>query len=98
MATFISKFEGILKASGYSLKQFFRTAADDLFPEAEYRPEVLKCAATGNNRFVKQFLNNPHSNLRIFYFQLLRLCYSSNICHSLGICNKLKKVVLNSHF
>lgn len=98
MTSIASLFQGTLAQSGLSLSHFFRNAAENLFPEAEYIPDVLKCSAATKDRFIKQFLNNPHGNLRIFYFQLLRLCYMPSLVHTLPLINRLKKVILNPDF
>lgn len=98
MASVNSRFNSFLESPGLELKQFYRKTSENIFPEADYIPDVLKHSMAKGDRFIKQFLNNPHNNLRIFYFQLFRLCYMPNLVHTLPFINRLKKVVLSNNF
>lgn len=61
---------------GIDLQQFFQEVpVDDLLPPATSYPAFFNENLVSPNRILKQLLNNPQSNIRVFYFQILRLGY-----------------------
>ena len=69
------RFEEILRMDGVSIQSFHQEDPADLFPNAKYYPEFFSQNLVNPNRVLKQFLNDPQSNIRIFYLQLLRLAF-----------------------
>lgn len=70
------RFQEALRAEGYSLTSFPVDNPSNLFPDnVGPEPEFFKSNLQSPNRILKVFKNDPHSNIRIFYFQLLRVTY-----------------------
>lgn len=71
-----TRFQEILELEGIGLDEFFEQNANtDLFVDAQTYPVFFNDNLVSPNRVLKEFINNPHSNIKIFYLQLFRLGY-----------------------
>ena len=94
------RFEEILRLDGMNIQVFHQEPPVDLFPNAKYHPEFFNQNLVNPNRVLKQFLNDPQSNIRIFYFQLLRLAFevpTESGYHHICLQN-FKKIVFHPEF
>lgn len=71
-----ARFEDILRVPGISIEQHRGIPpAVPLFHNATVYPEFFNENLVSPYRIIKEFLNDPHANIRALYFQLLRLAY-----------------------
>ena len=71
-----ARFEEILSLEGIELQEFYEeTPAGNMFVDAQSYPDFFGENLVSPNRILKILSNNPQSNMRIFYFQILRLGY-----------------------
>lgn len=58
-----------------SLQDFASNDNESLFPEAKTLPDFFHHNLVDPARVVKVFTNDPQANIRIFYYQYLKLCF-----------------------
>ena len=52
----------------------------NLFINADRLPDFFSSNLVDPTRVVKAFKNDPQANLRVFYYQYLKLCFEVNDC------------------
>ena len=60
---------------GKSLREFQTPGTAALFSDAESFPEFFKKNLLDDARVIKVFRDDPQANIRVFYYQYLRLCF-----------------------
>lgn len=86
-----ARFEEILSLEGIELQEFYEeTPAANMFVDAQSYPDFFSQNLVSPNRILKILSNNPQSNMRIFYFQILRLGYEIEAENDVN-----KNVILN---
>ena len=94
-------YEQILCSDGYPLKNFYSEESADLLPTALTYPSFFETNLLSSNRVIKTSRSDVHSNLRIFYFHLLRLSYEIEM-NELGVnrtfITNLRNYVLHPDF
>lgn len=58
-----------------SLEDFPGEGGEALFPDAQQLPDFFEHNLVDPARVVKGFLNDPQANIRVFYYQYLKLCF-----------------------
>ena len=94
------RFEEILRLEGHNIRAFHQEGTETFFPNATHYPEFFNQNLVNPNRVIKQFINDPQSNIRIFYLQLLRLAFeipSETGYHHVCLQN-LKRIVFHPEF
>lgn len=68
-----------------------------MFPNAETFPEFFEENLVSDDRVLKQFLNNCHNNIRVFYYQFLRLGYEiqAEVGDNKKFITNFKRIVFN---
>lgn len=56
----------------------FSTEGESIFKDAKDLPSFFKDNLLNPARVVKVFRNDPQANIRIFYYQYLKLCFNPN--------------------
>ena len=70
------RFQQAVELPGLSLNSFYSPEPANLIPNnLGSCPEFFNHNLVSPYRVLKLFLDSPHSNIRIFYFQLLRVTY-----------------------
>ena len=94
------RFDQIIKMEGLNIQSFHQDPPLDLFPSAETYPEFFNQNLVNPNRVLKQFLNDPQSNIRVFYLQLLRLAFEvpTDTGHNHVCLQNFKKIVFHPEF
>lgn len=96
-----ARFEEILGLEGIDIQEFYQEApVNDLFPNAKSYPEFFNENLVSPDRVLKEFLNNPQSNIRIFYFQVLRLGYEieSETGNNRNFIVNLRRIIFHPDF
>lgn len=70
------RFQEASSWPGPSLSAFYNTSSPELFPNcAGGWPDFFNQNLVSPYRVLKILINSPHANIRVFYFQLLRVSY-----------------------
>jgi hypothetical protein len=70
------RFQQAVESPGLALLNFYSPEPADLIPNNTGAcPDFFNHNLVSPYRVLKLFLDSPHSNIRIFYFQLLRVTY-----------------------
>ena len=96
-----TRFQEILSSPKYSLQSYrVDPPRSSLFPDSINYPEFFNENLVSPNRVIKEFLNDPHSNVRIFYFQLFRLGFEVETESNIGreFVLAFRRIVFNSQF
>jgi hypothetical protein len=72
-----------------SLQDFASTDSQPLFPEATTLPDFFHNNLVDPARVVKAFHNDPQANIRIFYYQYLKLCFELDDADYEGYIGKI---------
>lgn len=62
-------------SQGKSLEEFRVTKPKDIFETPTTLPAFFEENLKDDARVIKIFSNDPQANLRIFYYQYLKLCF-----------------------
>ena len=94
------RFQDIQEMEGLGILNFQQEQPEDLFPNATYHPEFFNQNLVNPNRVLKQLLNDPQSNIRVFYYQLIRLAFEVPTEHGYNhnCMNNFKKIVFHPEF
>lgn len=66
----------ILNQPGIDLDDFFCPESEnDIFPTATTYPTFFDENLLSSSRVIKHFPDDPHCNIRVFYYNLLKLSY-----------------------
>ena len=60
---------------GKSIKEFETPRTTFLFEDATSYPSFFKNNLVDDARVIKVFKNDPQANIRVFYYQYLKLCF-----------------------
>lgn len=72
----LERFQEYLNAPGISLNTLRASTPANLFPSNYgFIPPFFQENLTSPNRILKLLERSPHSNIKIFYYQLLRVSY-----------------------
>ena len=58
-----------------SLEEFINQRSEPLFIDATNLPAFFESNLIDPARVVKYFNNDPQANIRVFYYQYLKLCF-----------------------
>lgn len=70
----MKEFIDLLKEPGIDIEEFL-SPENNIFPDASTYPPFLDENLLSPLRVVKYFADDPHSNIRVFYYHLLKMTY-----------------------
>jgi hypothetical protein len=63
-----------------SLQDFAVSESTNIFVDADKLPAFFENNLVEASRVVKVFRDDPQANIRVFYYQYLKLCFEVNEC------------------
>lgn len=70
----------------------------DIFPNAIKLPAFFENNLVDPSRVVKHFLSDPQANIRVFYYQYLKLCFEVQNVDFEGYIRKIEEIINNEGF
>ena len=69
-----------------------------IFEDAQDYPQFFKNNLVDDARIIKVFKDDPQANIRVFYYQYLKLCFELDCENVENYINKIEDLIINSEF
>jgi hypothetical protein len=81
-----------------SLQDFAEEQPGNIFIDADKLPAFFDSNLVEPSRVVKVFHNDPQANIRVFYYQYLKLCFEVTDCDYEQYIRKIEDIINDPNF